>query len=138
MQLKNASRAAAVGTASMGKFDKRAKGEAPVSSHLGIKRRRFEPVVGNTGRETEKVTHLRIILAMVWERYRNFCRHNDVIQRKAFPKFHVSVKARGFLKGQVLQCRRQEAFGMLHFILYLDESCYGMKEYDISLDLNMV
>ena len=39
----------------MGKFDKRAKGEEPVSSHMAIKRRRFEPVVGNTGKETEKV-----------------------------------------------------------------------------------
>lgn len=55
VQLKSATRAASVGTASMGKFDKRAKGEDPVSNHLGIKRRKFEPVVGNTGKETEKV-----------------------------------------------------------------------------------
>ena len=72
VQLKNASRAAAVGTASMGKFDKRAKGEEPSTSHLGIKRRKFEPVVGNTGKETEKVIYAFFSLLPMQSRFLPF------------------------------------------------------------------
>lgn len=55
LQIKHASRAAAVGTASMGKFDKREKNEAAPGSHMGIKRRKFEPVTGNASKETAQV-----------------------------------------------------------------------------------
>lgn len=55
MQIKTASRAAGISTASMGKFDKKVKGEKAGDRHLGSKRRKFDPVVGDMGGETAKV-----------------------------------------------------------------------------------
>lgn len=57
MQIKQASRAAGVGTASMGKYDQRLKGEKPGERHIGSKRRKFEPVVGKSSEESARVSH---------------------------------------------------------------------------------
>lgn len=56
VQIRLASRQAGVATASMGKFDERVVGEKPGERQLSVKRRKFEPVVGNVAGEKAKVS----------------------------------------------------------------------------------